>query len=178
MLNSAQFHSQLLSKALLLGICFYSFNAILETPVQAGELQEHTQQGKIDNKIYQTQGRFLQGGNQGNINNMVAQVSRDESCRDPQNLTPEQRQRCRPPSPTFFEQERKLEFEGFGPTFLQNSLNGVSDPLGGTGSTSSQLGTPFGGTTSEFIPTLGIQRIDGEIDAGGGFTGGESVGSE
>ncbi|NEP01997.1 MAG: hypothetical protein F6K58_25740 [Symploca sp. SIO2E9] len=73
----------------------------------------------------------------------------------------------------FFEQERKLEPEGFGPTFLHDSLNGVSDPLGGMGSTSSQLGTPFGGTTSEFIPTLGIQRIDGQIDAGGGFTGGE-----
>ncbi|NER29251.1 MAG: hypothetical protein F6J89_16875 [Symploca sp. SIO1C4] len=154
MFNSAKYYSPLLPKALLFGICLYGLNAVLGMVAQAEEFRELQEQGQQERKE----------GNS-DINNINSQTSRDENCREPQNLTPEERENCRPPAPTFFEQERKLEPEGFGSTFLENSLNGVSDPLKGAGSTSRQLNTPLGERIN------GEFDLDGQFDVNGGFRG-------
>ncbi|MEB3123477.1 MAG: hypothetical protein VKL41_19915 [Snowella sp.] len=45
--------------------------------------------------------------------------------------------------PTFFEEERKPKPDGFRETFLFDSLNGISDPLSGTGSSVSAVDRPI-----------------------------------
>jgi hypothetical protein len=58
--------------------------------------------------------------------------------------SPKNQSKARQPKPTFFEQTRKGEAEreqqkGFEATFLSDALNGVADPLGGTGGSASGL---------------------------------------
>jgi hypothetical protein len=87
--------------------------------------------------------------------------------------------------PTFFEEERKLRPNGFADTFLLDALNGVADPLNGTGTSVSSVSRPMPNVPdSVLLNSLqaspanldvdslnrGVFGFPGELNTNGGFT--------
>ncbi len=106
----------------------------------------------------------LNNDNLEQISHLIAQATSSprQRCGNIQNA--EEYQQCVLKTPSFFEEPRKIQPQGFEGTFLNDALNGVSDPLSGQGGITSRINTTFRQIDLLNVSLDTVSFLDGDFD--------------